>query len=240
MKARRTLLVEDEPPARRLLRRLLGEHEHIVVSGEAGTVAEAVRAIAAEPPDLIFLDVHLPDGTGFEVFDRVAVRAPVIFVTAHDEFALRAFEVSALDYLLKPVDPARLGRALARLDSVASRPEARPPLRPTDTICVRARQGYRFVRIADIVFFEASDKYTEAHLADGSSELCDVTMNDWAARLPAAEFVRIHRGYIVRVAALERLEAAGDSGWVVRLRGSAAAIPVGRKYVAALRDRFEI
>ncbi len=234
------LIVEDEPPARRLLRSLLAPYDDVVVAGEATSVAAAAEVLAARAFDLIFLDVQLPDGSGFDLFDRVPIHTPVIFVTGFDEFALRAFEVNALDYLLKPVDPARLERALDRLrrgDS-GSRPPAR--LRLTDAVCLRDRGGYRFVRIDDIMYFEAQDKYTEAHLVDGTTELCDVSMVEWEARLPESDFIRVHRRSIVRVTALERLQPEGDSGWVVRIARTPEPIRVGRSYLPRLRERFQL
>jgi two-component system, LytTR family, response regulator len=118
----RAMLVDDEPLARRRLRRLLAEHGGIEIVGEAGDGAAACGLIAEVKPDLVFLDVQMPGMSGFDVLTRLRERPNVIFVTAHDEFAVRAFEEQALDYLLKPVEPARLERALARLAAGARAP----------------------------------------------------------------------------------------------------------------------
>ncbi|MFO0559690.1 MAG: LytTR family DNA-binding domain-containing protein [Polyangiales bacterium] len=233
MLQRRVIIVDDEPPARRRLVQLLSEHEGFAVAGQAASVDEAASLIERDPPDLLLLDVQLAAGTSFALFDRVAVRCPVIFVTAHSKFALRAFEVNALDYVLKPVEPDRLAAALARLDAPRV---AAAVLRETDLVALRSARGFRFVAQSEIVAVRACDDYTEVVLADGSRSLCDQRMSDWEQRF-GARFVRVHRGWLVRLSCVERFERRAN-GWEIVARGLSERVPVGRSFVEGVRERL--
>jgi len=226
----RALIVDDEPPARRRLRRLLGEHPVDVVA-EARSVPEA-RAELLEHPDVdvIFLDVHMPGQQGFDLLEPPGVQASVVFVTAYDVFAVRAFEVHALDYLLKPIEPERLARTLARLRDVR--------VTSSDIVCVRARSGQRFVHLGDVVCILARDDYSELCLGDGSSELSSVTMSEWEQRLPEESFWRVHRSAIVRLDRLHTLVRRGSS-WGARVDGRGDLVPVSRAMAAKLKATFE-
>jgi two-component system, LytTR family, response regulator len=233
MSPRRAVIVDDEPPACRRLAGLLAAHPEVEIVGQAGTVAAAEELIRAAAPDLLFLDVQLADDTAFALFDRVAVTAAVIFVTAFSEHAVRAFEVNALDYLVKPIDPARLAVALVR---AAARPAPAAALGDADLVAVRSARGFRFVPVAEIVLIASSDDYSEIFVAGGQSHLSDRRMNEWERSLPDA-FVRVHRRYIVRAGRVEALERRA-SGWALRLRGGALEIPVGRHFRDGLRERL--
>ncbi|MBL8684719.1 MAG: response regulator transcription factor [Myxococcales bacterium] len=235
MTSRRVIIVDDEPPARRRLVHLLADHPQLVVAGQAASVEEAAAMIERESPDLLLLDVQLSKGTSFALFDRVAVRCPVIFVTAHSQFALRAFEVNALDYVLKPLEPERLAVALARVD------EPRAPsaaLHESDLVSLRTSRGFRFVSLRDIVAICACDDYTEVVLSSGERSLCDQRMSDWGPRLGSA-FVRVHRGWMVRLSLVDRFERRAN-GWELAVRGLDARVPVGRSWLDELRARLGV
>lgn len=190
----RALLVDDERLARVRLRRLLGAHAEITQMYEADSVQAAVEVIAQHPPDVIFLDVQMPGGSGFTLFEAIEVSAPVVFVTAYDQHALRAFAVNALDYLLKPVEPARLAQSLARLGAprVAS-----GPLRATDHVVLDAERGQRLIALARVTHLTGADDYTQVHLNDGRDHLSRLRLSAWADRLADAGFFRVHRTTIV-------------------------------------------
>lgn len=233
MQKRRVLIVDDEPPARRRLAQLLAAHAEFELAGQAATVAEAATMIERESPDLLLLDVQLRAETSFALFDRVAVRCPVIFVTAHSQFALRAFEVNALDYLLKPLEPERFAAAIARIDAPRA-PTA--PLHESDVVALRSARGFRFVSLREIIAVCACDDYTEVVLANAERALCDLRMTEWEQRLGAL-FVRVHRGWTVRLSCIERFERRAN-GWELAVRGLDARVPVGRSWVDALRERL--
>lgn len=204
------LLVEDEAPARRRLARLLAAHADVLrVVGEAADAPAALAAVHQHHPDVLFLDIELPGGSGFELLARLdgPERPHVVFVTAYATYAVQAFEARALDYLLKPVEPERLARAVAALherraaprwttDAVDALAEALRPRPTATTLPVRAGDRYTFVALADVTHLEARDKYVFVHTADGREHLVDVPLATLADRLPDA-FVQVHRGWII-------------------------------------------
>jgi len=231
----RSLLVDDEPPARRRLRRLLEPHANIEVVAEASSVATAVAVIQSTPIDLVFLDIQMPGETGFALWDHVDVAPRVVFVTAFDTHAVRAFEHGAVDYLLKPVDPLRLERTLARLPTAAG-DGARPTV-DDEIVCLSSGPRYRIARVRDIVCVVAQGDYTLVHLRDGEEVLVSSSMRSWVARLPSERFTQVHRSTLVRLELVEQIEPRG-SAWVAKVRGLRRPIDVSRAYLRRLRGRL--
>lgn len=236
------LIIDDEPPACDALRALLAEHASVVIAGEAGTMAEARARLAATDYDLVFLDIQLRGGNGFDLVPFVRPGARIIFVTAYDQHALRAFEINALDYLVKPVAPARLATAIARLGSLpASAPAA--PARPwliDDRVLLKLGAGQeRFVCLAEIRCVASNENYSELRVgASGEHLLVRQTMKAWEELLPSAQFVRVHRQMIVNVAHALRLERVSEATSRLFLAGVAEPVSVSYRYVAALRARL--
>ncbi len=233
----RALIVDDESLARLRLRKLLQAHAEIEVVAEATSVAQARVRLAEHELDVVFLDIQMPGGSGFELCDGHQPLPAVIFVTAYDEHALRAFEVNALDYLLKPVHPERLARCLERLHQ--PRPAA-PPLDETDAVCIPIGRGLRMLPLADIRYIRAEGDYTEVHGRTAPALLCSVSMREWEQRLPPARFARIHRSSIVALADVDQLERSGRSGYAVTLRGDTQRLEVSRRLVGALRAALRV
>jgi two-component system LytT family response regulator len=236
------LIVDDERLARVALRSVLAERADVSIVGEADSVASARRMMAELSPDVIFLDVNMPGGSGFELF-REPVSARVVFCTAYEQFAVRAFEVNALDYLVKPVGPEQIERALSRLPvppSQAAAPDAAdPPLVLDDLVALRESHALRFVRVRDIVHLHAADDYSEVHLTSGRPALVDVTLRRWELRLPAADFVRIHRSSLVNLHHIDEVRYT-DGRWEIALRtaGEAVTLTVSRRVGRELGDRL--
>ncbi|MGH7528057.1 MAG: LytR/AlgR family response regulator transcription factor, partial [Gemmatimonadales bacterium] len=232
----RALVVDDERLARQELRRLLAAHPEVRVVGEAAGVGEAARLIEREQPDVIFLDVQLPGETGFDLFERAAVGARVVFVTAHDAHALRAFDVNALDYLLKPVAPERLAETVTRL-----RREAEPGADPTrrftmsDFVFLPVDGRARFLRVNGIVCVLAAGDASEIVTADGARGRVPRSLKAWEDRLPEQQFVRIHRESIVNLQCVERIEEWSHESFHVHLRGIAQPLTLSRRHAARLR-----
>jgi two-component system, LytTR family, response regulator len=232
----RILVVDDEAPARRHLVRMLRELAELADVLEASSVEAAAAIIAANPAlDCIFLDVQMPVADGFALFERCAITAPVVFVTAYHQHAVRAFEVNALDYLLKPISRDRLVEAMRRLQ--APRALAAQAFTADDVVWLHERGRQSFVRLAEIVYIAAADDYTELHLADGTSRLCALTMRDWETRAPAT-FARIHRSTIVGTTHVVELRYAAAGASVV-MRGVAEPLRVARTHLAALKARLD-
>jgi two-component system, LytTR family, response regulator len=227
----RALVVDDEPLPRERIRTLLADQPSVEVIGECGDGAEAVRLIIELKPDLVFLDIQMPELDGFEVLESLdAGHLPsVIFVTAFDEYAVRAFEVSAIDYLLKPIDPARFAQALARVSG-------RLTGTPGDTRDLqaflhrwRAERGYAsrfvvrsggkltFVRAQEVDWIDAAGNYVRLHSA-GRQHLVRETMKSVEARLDPEVFVRVHRSAIVNIDRVVSLEPYFHGEYVVIMR----------------------
>lgn len=228
----RLLLVDDEAAARAEMRRLLTAHPECLVAGEAKSVAEARLALAAAAPDAIMLDIQMPAASGFELLPAVPPGVRIIFVTASDRFAVRAFEVNALDYLLKPVDPSRLAAALGRL---RAQPAPVRPLELDDSAFVTLENGHLFLRVRDIVAIRADGDYTRVHLADGRSHFVRQLLGRWEERLPSPHFLRVHRSALIHLRFVRRLEHRLLGGSEVWLEHLAEPVPAGRRQIAELK-----
>jgi two-component system LytT family response regulator len=241
----RVLIVDDEVLARGFLAEQLRQVEGIEVVGEAGNGFEAVKLCETLTPDLLFLDIQMPKLSGFEVLELLGETAPAtVFVTAFDEYALKAFEVHAVDYLLKPVEPERLRaaveRAERRLAEGAAAPDpsglaaaARPAGRPLERVLIREEGRIHVLPVERIDFVEARDDYLLFAL--GKERLRkQQTMAELEARLDPGRFVRIHRSYLLNVDRLARLESYGKDSWLATL-ADGTRLPVSRSGYARLR-----
>jgi len=232
----KTLIVDDEAPARLELRRLLSLHPSIGVIGEAGNLRDALEATALHRPDLVFLDVHLRGESGFDYLAGLPDQgdAPrVIFLTAHDRYAIRAFECNALDYLLKPVHPDRLALSLKRLT-----PPALPstPVTEDDVVFVKAGSTARFIAWRDIHAITADGNYTHLHLSGGDQLIILRPLKKWLPIAPVDRFLRVHRSAIVQRRAMAEIRTTGEKKRMLILI-CGREIPVGREYFAALNGR---
>ena len=252
----RTLLVEDEPPARRRMRALLSSHPDVEVVGEATHGGEAVEQIEHLRPDLVLLDVQLPVATGFEVIEAVGVeRTPlVIFVTAYDQHAIKAFEVHAVDYLLKPVDADRMRDALDRVRRLLVRSDERLreslrnvllELGPTGTGASRAASSrlalkvdgrIRFVDAAEIDYVTADGNYARLR-GPATNVLVRETITSMEQRLASHGFLRVQRGTLVRMERVVELEPLFHGEYVARLKDG-TRLTTGRTYRTKIREAF--
>jgi two-component system LytT family response regulator len=245
----RVLIVDDEPLARERIRTLLAAEPDVEIAGEHGDGVSAAEAILEDAPDVVFLDVQMPGMTGFEVVGAVgAERMPlVVFVTAYDEFALRAFDAHALDYLVKPVGMERFRAAVERArtqlrgrdrEGLESRlrtlVEAARPAEHMDRFLVKRGSRFVFVRVEDVRWLEAADNYVNVHTASGA-ELLRSTLSSLEARLDPRRFVRVHRGAIVNIDHLQTMEAWGQGEYLLTLAGG-AQITSSRTYRARIRQ----
>jgi two-component system, LytTR family, response regulator len=213
----KALIVEDERLARNELRRMLKAFPEIEIVGEAQGVNEAVSAIERLHPDLLFLDVQIPGGDGFEVLERLDSVPRVIFTTAYDKYALKAFEVSALDYLLKPVVPERLASAIAKITSPpASPPSAASVMHASERIFVRDGERCWFVALREIVLLESEGNYTRLIFGD-SRPLVLRPLNYLERRLDPAAFFRANRRQVFNVQYIRAITPWLNGGYQVEL-----------------------
>jgi two-component system LytT family response regulator len=235
----RVLIVDDERPARDRLRRLLSQESGIQAIDEAGDGVEALERIAQFKPDALFLDIQMPELTGIELAASLPQPAPlVVFVTAWDQYAIAAFDANAIDYLLKPCDGARLGRAVQRLrerlDAAPRAPQSTPAL-PVRQLLVSERGGTRIVRVEDIQWIETADNYVALHTAQGAP-LLRQTLGGLLASLGAG-FVRCHRRAAVRLDWIERVVPLDKGDCELVLRGG-VRVPCSRQYRAAVVEKL--
>lgn len=233
----RTLLIDDEAAARDELRWLLAAHPGYTVVGEAATLATARRRLQQADYDLVFLDVQLFGGNGFDLVPDVAPGARVIFVTAFDRFALRAFEVNALDYLQKPVSTERFAAALAKRAG-GSTPAQPPAFRADDTVLVHTDAGDRFVPLARISAIFSNENYTDVILGTGERFLTRRTLKAWEELLPPAQFQRAHRKALVNLAAIEGHRRDTRETAELRVTGVKDHVPVSRNHLPGLRPHL--
>jgi two-component system LytT family response regulator len=242
----RAVIVDDEELARQVIRELLIPHPEIEVVGECANGLEAVKIAAETKPDLIFLDIQMPKLDGFEVLELIGTEKAIIFVTAYDSYAIRAFEVHAVDYLLKPFGAERfeaaLERAKQRLDSrspSATVPAtelaaaARPPTQYLERIPVRDGTQVFIIPVSKLDFAEAQDDYV-ALSSEGKKHLKQQPISSLEAALDPSRFLRIHRSYIVNLERVAKVEPYGKDSHVAVLR-SGVQLPVSRAGYARLR-----
>lgn len=234
----KVLLVEDEPILRAQLRSsLLTLWPELTDIVEAGSGAEAVRAIGEGLPDIAFLDINLPDMSGMDIAPLLRDKAHIVFVTAYDQHAIEAFEQHALDYVLKPASTRRLADTVTRLRTLCQPPE---PIasRPGETlrwISATTSQGLQLIAVADILAFNADDKYTEVITAKGEW-LIRKPIRELAEELPTDEFWQVHRATLVRVAAIEHALRLDNGQLELRLRDSERSFTVSRAYAHLFRQ----
>jgi len=231
----RTLIVDDEELARKVLRELLSVHDEIEIVAECKNGLEAVKSVAEHKPDLLFLDVQMPKLTGFDVLELIGTELSVIFVTAYDEYAMKAFEVHAVDYLLKPVGKDRLASALQRVsarskEKLPSPAELTAASRPDGQFAERlvVKDGTRvtLIPVTKLDYAEAQDDYV-ALASEGHKHLKQQTIASLEAALDPKQFVRVHRSYVVNLERVTRIEPYGKDSRVAVL-SSGVRLPVSR------------
>ena len=208
------------------------------VVGEAERVRTAAELVRTGDADVVFLDVQLAGESGLELLSLIDPSVAVVFVTAFDQYAVRAFEVNALDYLLKPVAPARLARAIERLgkpnDGVAA-PSTEPKLVYQDRLFLRLDDRMGFVKVAEIVSIVSDGDYSVVRLASGRTHRARKSLREWVARLPENAFARVHRSTIVNLDFVERVEEWSHFSYRLYLRGVPEPVTMSRRYAGQLK-----
>lgn len=239
----RALIIDDEFDARADLREMLLAHPEVEIVGEAATIDEARTRLAQSDYDLVFLDIQLFGGSGFDLVPDVRPEAAIIFATAHNEHALRAFDVNALDYLLKPVKRERLAASLRRVGTRAGDPLAEPgapapALRIDDTVRLNTGARSSFVRVADISRIEAEENYSRVDLADASQYMVRRTLKSWEDALPPKNFLRVHRTTLVNLDQVTSYERSGLRSISLTVNGLPAPVQVSRQSTPEVKARI--
>ena len=240
------LIIDDERLARNELKKMLQEYPEIEVIGEAVNADEAIKMIGEISPDLIFLDIQMPGKTGFELLQELDKLPFVIFTTAHDEFALKAFEVNALDYLLKPIDPQRLSDAIQKLlifedkdqSIFEERSEARSFLSESDQVFVKDGEKCWFVKLSDIRLFESVGNYARVFFGT-NRPLILKSLNSLEERLDQRVFFRANRKHIVNLRMIEKVEPFFNGGLLLEIKGG-EKIEVSRRQAVKFKEMMSL
>jgi two-component system, LytTR family, response regulator len=240
----RAIIVDDERLARKELGNLLKEHEEIEIIGEAANIDEAFDLINEKNPELIFLDIQMPGGTGFDLLDRLDKAPFVIFTTAYDEFALKAFEVNALDYLLKPVQPDRLEETIKKLQLERDDEEGGfeiqqdKPLTLQDQVFVKDGDKCWFVSLSNIRLFESDGNYIKVYF-DNNRPMIHKSLNALDQKLDNRSFFRASRKHIINLSWVENIEPWFNGGLMVKLKGG-DKVEVSRRQAAKFKDMMSL
>lgn len=222
----RTIIIDDEPLARDVVKHYLGSFPDVEVVAECSDGFEGIKAIAEHQPDLIFLDIQMPKISGFEMLELIDKHPAVIFTTAFDEYAIKAFEVNAVDYLLKPIEQSRFDLAMQKLpgrlthsDVIARELLDVAALSPAQSnrVVVKKNGVIKIIAIADIHYLEADDDYVKLSTAEGIFHK-NKTMSFFERTLESSQFIRIHRSYIINLAQVSRIELKEKDSYVVLLK----------------------
>ncbi len=241
MPVKTVLIIDDEPLARSIVQEYLMQYPQITVAQECGDGFEGIKAIIQHKPDLIFLDVQMPKINGFEMLELVDQQPAVIFTTAFDEYALKAFEAHAVDYLLKPFSKERFNKAIEKFLDQPKKPEATTALLETaasspaqhDRIVVKTGTKIKVIPVQEVIYLEAADDYVNIHTANGAF-LKNKTMSFFEQILDPNLFTRVHRSYLVRVEQITRIDPYEKETHILILK-SGAKIPVSKAGYAKLK-----
>lgn len=236
----KAIVIDDERLARNDMISMLKEYPDILVTGEASDVPSALKAIEQHNPDLIFLDINMPGQSGFDLLNSAETDAKVIFVTAFDEYALRAFEVNALDYLMKPVNPKRLKAAIEKLESPEENVDTAQMrmLKYDDNLFLQVNAGMRFIKVFKIVCINSSGDYSEIITDDGHKGLTLKSMKEWESRLPENYFCRVHRSTIINLEFVTKIEKWFNNSYRLHLRGLDDPMVMSRRYATKLKEKM--
>lgn len=233
------IVVDDERLARKQLIEMLQGFNEIENIHQAEDVKSAKLIIEQEAINLIFLDIQMPHESGFDLLEQIQFEGHVIFVTAYDEYALRAFEVNAMDYLLKPVSMERLQNSIDRLESQKfETTELNQNLLFTDRLFLTVGTHMHFIKISSIIAIQAEGDYTDIQTLEGINGLVAKSMNEWEKRLPENYFVRIHRSTIINLEYIEKIEKWFNYSYRVFMKNITEPLIISRRYAKTLKEKF--
>lgn len=236
----KAIIIDDERLARQELKNLLAAHKDVEVVAECNNAETAKEKIKELAPDVIFLDVQMPGKTGFELLEEISAVPDVVFVTAYDDHAIKAFEINAFDYLLKPVQPQRLAETIKKLSlkEGAEKRENNTPLTEEDRVFVKDGEKCWFVQLSNIRLFESEGNYVRVYF-DTSRPLILRSLNSLEERLDEKHFFRASRKHIVNLSWIESVETWFNGGLMVKLKGG-QEVEISRRQAVRLKDQMSL
>jgi len=236
----RVVIVDDEKLAIEELKYLLKQHPEVEIVGEASTAETAINIVNSLQPDLLFLDIQLRTATAFDILEHLKTNAHIIFATAYDEYAVRAFEINALDYLLKPINPERLKIALSRFSK--NLPVEEPIKKRysyNDKLIVNVRDGYQMFNISDIKAITADGDYSYLVISAQKKQILIKSLKEWETLLPEANFIRIHRSTIINVGYINHIEKGFSNTCRIYLNGLDGPFEVSQRYTPLFKKKYQ-
>lgn len=246
------LIIEDEYPARLRMNQLLEDHtDTIKILGEADTGKKAISLIEAKKPDVIFLDIQLPDMTGFDVLQRISYQPTIIFTTAYSEYALQAFENYSIDYLVKPIEKNRFNQAIEKLKNWGQKTKVDDQLiehllqamqkpKTPQSLPIKKKDKIILVDFEQVAFFKAEDKYVNVHMSNGTEHLLSKSLSTLSNTLPE-QFIRLHRSYIVNRHFVSEIQKYFKGKYILQLSDSKASkITTGETYTDIVKKIFSL
>ncbi|MGD1045296.1 MAG: LytTR family DNA-binding domain-containing protein [Bacteroidota bacterium] len=235
----KALIVEDEPLAVDNLTYYLREYP-IEIIGAIHRIRDAVRLIHKEQPDVVFLDINLSGENGFDLLDKVDINFKIIFVTAYDEYAVRAFEVNALDYILKPLKKERIAKAIEKLLNQTHDEVIHKKYTIDDTIFLSTGSRACFVKLKDICYIQADSCYSKLFLSETVYRSSTQTLKRWEELLPGNEFLRVHRSFILNINHIGEIKKRKNGTYSVILLGMKNSIEISRRFASNLKNRLSL
>lgn len=218
---------------------LLSHYPEVEIVGEADGVGSAIKVVQRSDPDVVFLDVQMPRQSGFDLLNKYNVRSKVVFVTAYDEYAIRAFEVHAFDYLLKPIKQDRLAQTIQRIREENHSPDVKKkPFVYNDYLFLPSEGCLEVVKVNLIECISVSGDYSEVFTSNGKKLIVLRSLKQWEQKLPENSFVRIHRSTIINLEYIERIETWFNYSYKVYLRGIREPLVMSRRYASKLKEKL--
>ena len=235
----KALIVEDEPLAVDNLKFYLKDYP-VEIIGAAHNIREAVQFIKKEKPDVVFLDINLSGENGFDLLTLVDVNFRIIFVTAYDEYAVRAFDVNALDYILKPLKKERIAKAMDRVFQTPSVDEEKRHYTMDDTIFLLTGTRACFIKLKDICYIQADSSYSKIYVSDASCKTSTQTLKRWGELLPENDFLRIHRSFILNIHHIAEIKRRANGTYSVILKLIKTPMEISRRCASDLKNRLNL
>jgi len=234
------IIIDDERLARLTLKKDLEKFPEIIIAGEASNINTAKALIEKLSPDLLFLDIQLSDGSGFDLLNQIDYSGRIIFVTAYDEYAIRAFEINAVDYLLKPISAKRLKKAIDKLynTDIQNVHKSAAKLNYTDHLMVMHNKSVNFIKINTITYIKASREYSYIKTSEGKEYLTSISIGEWESRMPDQNFCRIHRSTIINFDYIININHHFTGSAEVNMQGISEPLNISRNYFKKLKRRY--
>ncbi len=234
------IVIDDERLARLTLKKDLEKFPEIIIAGEASNITTAKSLIEQINPDLLFLDIQLSDGSGFDLLNQIDYAGRIIFVTAYDEYAIRAFEINAVDYLLKPISSKRLKKAIDKLYNADDQNihKTTAKLNYNDHLMVMHNKSVNFIKINTITYIKASREYSYINTSDEKEYLTSISIGEWESRMPDQNFCRIHRSTIINFDYIININHHFTGSAEVIIQGIPEPLNISRNYFKKLKRRY--